>query len=261
MKVYLNSITGMDDAIVSMYMSKRTWTRELEMRVREDYYKYTHRNGRLVDSEYLLEEYREEYEWFTKQLKTCFKWGKKHFTMLRFADVSFTVEGLHRGGQDDWDSHAKRFDNRIIRSSTRLATYEEGELSEWYKDKIIPTDIALVALGLSAPEKVYSYKGKLTTHLSEIEHLEHQTFVKTANGYILEEMQNNKDVKRGLYMLSIPSNFLCKVNITELAHCIKERDDNGTANPEVKLFVEDLLRQITEWYPLMNRELFYEILN
>ena len=30
MKVYVNKITGIDDAIVSMFMSKRSWTRELE---------------------------------------------------------------------------------------------------------------------------------------------------------------------------------------------------------------------------------------
>lgn len=244
MKVYLNSITGLDDAIVSMYMSKRTWTRELEMKVRNAYYKFTKRNGQLVTE---INSYdKSEFEWFMKQMKTCFKWGVKHFTMLRFSDVSFTVEGLHRAGQDDWDSHAQRFNNRIIRSSTRLATYDEGEMSDWYKDKIIPTDLALVALGITTPDELI-HNGK--------------KYVKTSNGYILEEMQNNKDVKRGLYMLSIPSNFICKVNITELAHCIKERDKNGTANPEVKLFVEDLLKQITEWYNFMDRDLFYSISN
>ena len=30
MKVYLNEITGLADALTSMYMSKRSWTRELE---------------------------------------------------------------------------------------------------------------------------------------------------------------------------------------------------------------------------------------
>lgn len=257
MKVYLNSITGIDDAIVSMYMSKRTWTRELEMRIRNAYSKFTYRNGRLVES--IIEE--DEYEWFKKQMQICFKLGKKHFTMLRFADISFTVEGLHRAGQDDWDSHAQRFNNRIIRSSTRLATYKSGEMSDWHKDKIMPTDIALTALGINTPEKIYKSGNIVTTNVDDVINETYQTYTRTVNGYILEDMKDDKDVKRGLYMLSIPSNFLCKVNITELAHCIKERDKNGTANPEVKLFVEDLLSQITEWYDFIDRDLFYSIDN
>ena len=35
MKTYLNQISGIDDAIVSLYMSKRTWTREREIHIRE----------------------------------------------------------------------------------------------------------------------------------------------------------------------------------------------------------------------------------
>jgi hypothetical protein len=119
-------------------------------------------------------------------------------------------------------------------------------MSEWYKGKILPTDAALTILGLKTPDK-FEYDGN--------------TYVKSVNGYILEQYKDNKDVKRGLYMLSIPSNFIFKVNLTELAHCIKERDENGNANPEVKLFVEDLLSQITKAYYKMNRELFYAIPN
>ena len=51
--------------------------------------------------------------------------------MLDFVTISVTVEGIHRAGQDDWDAHAKRFDNRIIRSSTRLADFSEGEMSDY----------------------------------------------------------------------------------------------------------------------------------
>lgn len=35
MNVYVNKISGIDDAIISMFMSKRTWTRELELDVIE----------------------------------------------------------------------------------------------------------------------------------------------------------------------------------------------------------------------------------
>jgi hypothetical protein len=241
LKVYLNSITGIDDAIVSMYMSKRSWTREKELDIRNTVARCTDRYGFPHQTQDII-----AYDNFSKDFGKLIKWGTKHFTMLRFIDFSVTVEGLHRAGQDDWDSHSQRFNNRIIRSSTRLATFEDGEMSEWYKGKILPTDTALSILGLKVPDEIV---------------YEENIYVKSVNGYILEEFKDNKDVKRGLYMLSIPSNFIFKVNLTELAHCIKERDENGNANPEVKLFVEDLLSQITKTYYKINRELFYAIQN
>jgi thymidylate synthase ThyX len=159
--------------------------------------------------------------------------------------MSVTVEGLHRGGQDDWDSHAARFNNRIIRSSTRLSTFGE-EMSDWYQGKIIPTDVALAQIGLKTPDKI-TYEGK--------------TYIKSINGYILEGMENNPDVKRGLYMLSIPSNFIFKINLTEYAHVFKERNIDGTANPEVKLCCEDITEHIESFQPIFNRELLNKIKN
>ena len=35
MNVTVNSITGFEDAFVAMYMSKRTWTPELDKEIRE----------------------------------------------------------------------------------------------------------------------------------------------------------------------------------------------------------------------------------
>ena len=35
MEVYLNRLDGWDDAIISMFLSKRTLTRELEMEIRK----------------------------------------------------------------------------------------------------------------------------------------------------------------------------------------------------------------------------------
>ena len=90
--------------------------------------------------------------------------------MLRFIDFSITMEGLHRAGQDDWDAHAKRFENRIIRSGARLSTFDY-EISDYYKDKILPTDLDLKELGLPIPEKI-GHGGK--------------TYVKRVNGYIEE---------------------------------------------------------------------------
>ena len=218
MQVYLNRIDGWDDAILTMFYSKRTITREFEREVRNAVFESTAQSpyynetvGTLVDSVY----WDTVKGWLTK----LFKWLPHHTTMGRFIDLSFTVYGMHRAGQDDWDAHAQRYNNRIIRSSTRLADFKSGEVSEYYADKILPTDVALAAMGIATPDEVV-FDGK--------------TYVRAVNGYILKGMENSKDVKRGLYMLSIPSDFIFKVNLTEFAHVYKERRLEGTANPEVK---------------------------
>lgn len=242
MNTYLNQISGIDDAIVSMFMSKRSWSREKEMHIREICGQVLQKNGSL--SEYnadLAKEFEEFSDWMAKLVK----WGQKHITMLRFIDMSITVEGLHRAGQDDWDAHAKRFNNRIIRSSTRLADFSY-EMSNWYEDKIIPTDMALKELEIQLPDVI-----------------EHQgvNYIKAVNGYIKEGYQDDPDVKRGLYMLSIPSNFIFKVDLTEWAHVYKERNKNGAANPEVKQCCESIADQIEAFHAQFNRELFMAILN
>lgn len=244
MKVYLNKITGIDDAIVSMYMSKRTWTRELETKIRNAVHLGTNRYGGL-SAVGCSEHNQPLVDFFIDELNKVVKWGKRHMTMLRFVDISVTVEGMHRAGQDDVDSHAMRFNNRIIRSSTRLAKFG-NEMSDYYNGKVIPTDVALAALGIATPDKL-EYEGK--------------TYVKTVNGYVLEGMENSKDVLRGLYMLSIPSNFIFKCQLTEWAHVYKERNKNGTANPEVKEFCEAVCDQLEEMVPQFNRELLAAIPN
>lgn len=241
MKVYLNSIDGIADAITTMYLSKRSWTREKEEEIRSLVDKVTTRHGFInqeADSNDIMT--------YNDMLAKLFKFGRRHFTMLRFIDFSVTVEGLHRGGTDDFDSHAKRLENRIIRSSTRLASYDTDEISEWYQNKIVPTDIALAYLGIVTPNEI-EYNGK--------------TYVKGVNGYIVKGMEDNNDVKRGLYMLSLPMNFIFKVNLTEFAHIIKERDANSNAHPELKQMIEDLYVKIHEQFPIVDREYLYSILN
>lgn len=243
MEVYLNRIDGWDDAIISMFFSKRTLTRELELDIRKEVAACTNTDpthgpiGAFVNMTDKLN------DWLTK----LFKWAPIHITMGRFLDFSFTVYGLHRAGQDDLDSHAKRMENRIIRSSTRLADYSHGEMSDYYKGKIVPTDTALAFLGIDIPDEI-EYEGNV--------------YVKGVNGYILKGMENNKDVKRGLYMLSIPSNFIFKINLTEYAHVYKERNKNSGANPEVKTCIEkatDILNSASNG--LVNAELLLKIKN
>lgn len=239
MNVYLNEVTGLADALVSMYMSKRTWTRELEDEIRQDCAVI----DILENNKYVIVELPPDSldflaikERVNKRLESFCKFAWKHITMLDFITLSVTVEGLHRAGQDDWDAHAYRFNNRIIRSSTRLADFGEDEMSDFYKDKIIPTEIALEMLGIKTPQTIEK---------------DGQTFVLAQGGYVREDLQNNRDAKRGLYRMCIPSNFIFKINLAQWAHVYKMRNKNGTANPEVKEVAEriqDAVEEILPWF-------------
>ena len=242
MKIYVNSITGIEDAIVSTLMSKRSWTREKENDVRATCERVIDRNGRFYKDKPIESEDICRYD---RWLDSVLRIGWKHITILRYIDISVTVNGLHRGGQDDWDSHAKRFDNRIVRSSTRLSKFG-NEKSEWYKDKIITDDEAFEYLHIVMPNKITK---------------DGVTYVKTVNGYVREDLKNDNDTLRGLYMLSIPSDFAFKINLTEWSHVYKMRNEMSTANPEVKICCEEIARQITEMQPKFNKELFEKIEN
>ena len=146
----------------------------------------------------------------------------------------------------DIDAHARRFDNRIIRNSTRLADFSDGEMSDYYKGKIIPTDEALNILNIDIPDS-FEFMGR--------------TYYKSPNGYVKDDYKNNKDVKRGLYMLSIPSNFVSKINLCEWGHVFKERNKNGGANPEVKEWAEEVMKQITNMHNQITRDYVLSIEN
>ena len=180
------------------------------------------------------------------RIKSFLKYAWIHTTMLDFVTISATVEGIHRGGQDDWDAHACRFNNRIIRASTRLANFAEGEMSDFYKGKIFPTDIAL--------------KEFFNTYLPETVKKNGQEYIKVPNGYVLKGMEDDRDVKRGLYMESIPSNFIFKVNMAQWAHVYRLRNKNGTANPEVKQLAEMLQDEIEKQMPWFDREFLAKVM-
>lgn len=240
MKVTVNSITGFEDAFVAMYISKRSWTPELDSEIRSVCKNVLMHNGSVSVHD------KEALKKFNKWLEMLLRMGKRHITLLRYIDISIMTEGIHRGGQDDIDSHSKRFENKIIRSSTRLAEYSDGEISDYYKGKIIPTDEALKILGIKIPDS-FEYT--------------RETYVKVPNGYVKEEYKNNKDVKRGLYMLSIPSNFVSKINLCEFGHVFKERNENGGANPEVKEWAETVMKLITRMHKQITRDYVLSIEN
>lgn len=230
MKVYLNEISGLWQAIDAMYFSKRTWTRKAEAELMNMYWDNYNHWGKLIRSDITPE--------FNKLMDNLFKWSTSHITLAKFLDFSFTVEGLHRGAQDDFDSHAKRMDNRIVRSSTRLAKFGD-EKSEWYEGKILSTDEALRMMDIPKPTEIM---------------VDGVNYVACTNGYVCEDLKNDKDVLRGLYMLSIPSNFTFKCNGTEFAHIINERDADSHAAPELRLMIEECKRLIVQEIPQYNTD-------
>lgn len=242
MKVTVKSITGFEDAFIAMYMSKRTWTPELDKEIRNVCNNVLDQNGNIKTWTCTEADIRKFDNWLSMLLKM----GRKHITLLRFIDISIMTEGLHRAGQDDVDAHVRRFDNRIIRNSTRLATFLEDEISDFYKDKIITTDKALKLVNINMPETI-EYEG--------------DAYIKTLNGYIKKEYKDNKDVKRGLYMLSIPSNFISKINLCEWGHVFKERNKDGGANPEVKEWAESITTQIRKFHGRITRDYLLSIEN
>lgn len=244
MEVYLNRIDGLDDAVISMYFSKRHMNRAEENRIRGIFERYQTSD---FDGVIARGAFCEEGGEAGDMLDKLFKWGVHHPTLLRFIDLSFTVYGLHRAGQDDLDSHAKRMDNRIIRESTRLGDFKSGEMSDWYKGNVLQTDSVLDFLHITMPDKIV---------------VDGNTYVRAVGGYILAGHENDRDYKRGLYSLCIPSSFIFRCNLTEFSHIYKERREGGNANPEVKMAVE-MMTDLLEYNSngRINRDLLMAIPN
>lgn len=243
MKFTLMKITGIDDALMSLKMSKRHWTWIEHSRTIERVHMYTDPKGNVISPEeaYTITGYQK----FLESLDLLAKWGAGvgngdayvgdgHETILRFIDITFVTEGLHRGAQDDLDAHATRFNNRIVRASTRLATFG-NEKSDWYKGKILSVEEALKITGDELPEVISDEDGTM--------------WVYRANGYVRSDLIKDKDVLRGNYPLSIPSTAIWKINFQDLRHVYMRRNAKTTAAPELKEGIEQLADQIEEWIP------------
>ena len=255
MEVYINEIRGLADSICALYISKRNIDREKEEHLREVCQAVLDGNGMFTQfndvdfiegvAEDIVQYYREAYDEFGQLVNSVSKWGVKHNTLLKYTDFSCTVYGLHRGAQDDFDAHAERLDSRIVRSSTRLAKFGHAEKSEWYEGKIISTDEALDFLEIELPHEMW---------------VDGQRYVKCVNGYIREDLKDDFDVLRGLYMLSIPSNFIFKCNIVQFAHIVAMRDKYSNAAPELRDMIEMVIDQLhTYTGGFITRELLYAI--
>lgn len=238
-------ITGWGDAIRSMYMSNKNYSYDIERKIASaEYYDALEDTPRSFHSIGRHDDHKERsLEWFEKEKSKVIRIGSKHITLLRFVDISWVCEGLHRGAQDDFDSHAERFDNRIVRMSTR--TTKDGkiaETSDWYKDQILTFDDLESLFNL--PEEIDT-KGK--------------TFVKTPFGYIDKSAigtADERDVRRGLVPLSVSSTFIVKCQLTEFCHVFRERNRDGNAAPELKDMIETVASRINQKEPLLDREFF-----
>lgn len=221
-KANLDKIVGFDDAIIALYESKRSIEpSKIEYIRMLNFLNTMTSTGSLIEDKRINEEFKD-------MLLKVFKYGKEHITLLRYIDLSITIFGLHRGGMDDLDSHAKRMENRIIRSSTRLANYK-NEKSEFYQDKILTLDDAIEKSLINVPNELF-YNGN--------------KYIKATNGWVLAEFENEKDITRGLLPLSIPMNCIFKINLAEFAHIFKLRNESSTAHPEVRRCIESLTHQL-----------------
>lgn len=91
----VTSITGFYGAFVSMFMSKRTWTHELDEEIKKVCNSVLDNNGRMHEKQD-----SENLEKFNKWLGMLLRMGKRHITVLRYIDITIMTEGLHRAGQD-----------------------------------------------------------------------------------------------------------------------------------------------------------------
>ena len=221
MKITYCKISGWDGAMRSFFMTNKKYDKQIEERLQK------------VEKYLILREYGiindnvdcEDLIWYDKIKKNVIEVGKKHTTLLRFIDITFVVDGLHRGAQDDFDSHAKRLESRIVRMSTRVRNNEKlNEVSNFYKGKIITFDDLTKQFDL--PEEFVKDDKK---------------FVRTPFGYVQDEYKDDRDVLRGNVPLAVSSMFTVKVNLTELCHIVRERAPGSAAAPELQEMIKMLV--------------------
>lgn len=263
MQFHLYKVSGYEEAIMSLRMSKgKFYSWEKAKEIQDLVYAVTNRQGAIATpEEYVFNMYNIQYP-FVKHSKITGDYDTdiaefkrllgltmdnamghhEHHTLMKYIDISFFTDGLHRGAQDDLDAHAIGFNNRITRFSTRLATIDEVKVSEWYQDKIIPFHDAIEMGAGDLPECIEVGGG---------------LFNYTPFGYVLdkyEEMNHEasirKDVIRGLIPLGTPGPALWKTDMFNLRYIYKMRGQLTKANPELKIGIEQLADQIEETVPV-----------
>lgn len=250
----LTKISGVDDAIVSLLFSRRSYTPEKEAEILNDLLMVSNPRGFIN-----LSENHESVNRINSYLEKIAKYGAGinmspaidagHDTILRFIDFTVVVQGLHRGAQDDLDAHAMRMNNRIVRASTRLnipdaARKKSQEMSDWYKKTIIPFEDHLIeTLHPQRFEDIIPAKIKRNG----------KTYIRVENGYVLEGYEKDDDVLRGLYRLSMASDCIFKIDLYDMRHLYKRRNRYTNASPELRIGIESLADQIEEHLPIVGK--------
>jgi thymidylate synthase ThyX len=271
MEFKLFKVSGYEEAIMSLRMSKGkfySWGKALD--IQRLVYAVTDQQGFIAsEEEYsakmqildglpgkLTGNYEKDIEEFERLLQLSFNnaMGEhKHHTLIKYIDISFFTEGLHRGAQDDLDAHAIAFNNRITRFSTRLAEISDTKLSEWYEDKVIPFYEAfdLIDLQMEEQNAPANYYPEFITGPNG-DRYRHTPF-----GYVLDKYSQvpaknglAKDVQRGLIPLGLESNAIWKTDIFNLRYVYKMRSKLTKANPELKAGMEQLADQLEKLVPV-----------
>lgn len=264
MNFQLMSITGLEAACASLKFTRRTWTPEWDTNMRSIVQACTGRNGFYIGSND-----EEATTAFKNHMYKLAQYGAGygsaaidagHETLLRFIDFEVIVRGLHRGAQDDLDAHAMRMNNRIVRASSRPGNATNtGELSDWYKDKILTFEQVANAI-MSADEIAMAdyYPEDVNITVSDGENQNTVTFKKSQHGYIREDLIDNGDAQRGLYRLGMASDCIFKVSLHDMRHIYKRRNQFTKASPELAMGIESLANQIEDSLPVLGMLIRYD---
>lgn len=272
MRVHLVSITGYAEAINALRMSKgKFYSYEKLREIQQLVDLVTDDRGFLASKE-LYEQQFETAMWVErertqKNMKVTGNYQEdvleferllgltkdnamgthKHQTLMEYLDVTFITEGMHRGAQDDLDSHARSFNNRITRFSTRLAEIDRVELSEWYQGKVIPYDPDILDI-----EPFIKVDGNIYNATPFGYVLEKHAKVPAKNGF-------DKDVQRGLVPLGMASDAQWMIGASALRYVYKMRSKFTKTNPELKIAMEMLADELEKHFPVFGQHFRYEL--
>jgi hypothetical protein len=284
MKFHLFKTSGYEEAIMSLRMSKgKFYSWEKAQQIQHLVYVCTNQNGSLNDDiayhmklqtiysdaighPKITGDYEQDIAEFKRLLGITFDNSmghQDHHTLMKYIDVSFFTDGLHRGAQDDLDAHAMGFNNRITRFSTRLASEIPPIVSEWYQGKIIPFHDVIkqfenVCESEILPEFIeVTPDGKVLFANDVGVPVVGEVFKYTPFGYVLKkyadmnhEASIRKDVLRGLVPLGTPGPALWKTDLWNLRYIYFRRGELTKANPELKIGMEQLADQIEQSIPV-----------
>lgn len=239
MSIELMEVSGIPHALAALKQSKRHYSVEDHLIDIRFYREVSDERGFILPEDELCADAAAKVE---NDLTKLAKWGAGvgqkesgswidagHETLLRYIDFTFAITNVGYATMADLDSHAKRFDNRIVRSSSRLASYNETESCWWYEDKNLELGQVAEILGLEYPD-TFEYNNL--------------TWKRTANGYVPLGYENDKDIVRGNYPLHIPMSAVMRINFVDLRHVYMRRNLYTHATPELKVEIEDLANQI-----------------